>query len=86
MALSHSSRDESVFLATEEARMPEIRTRRTVGQRKPFTISNGRRRKVPGDGNLRKSPAERAKVNRRSTAKRGCELGREARSYPAPDR
>jgi hypothetical protein len=50
MALSYSGRDESVFLATEEARMPEIQTRRTVGQRKPFTISNGRSSKIPVGG------------------------------------
>jgi hypothetical protein len=30
--------------------MPEIQTRRTVGQRKPFTISDGRSSKIPVRG------------------------------------
>jgi hypothetical protein len=50
MAMSHSIRDESAYLDTEEARMLEIQTRRTVGQRKPFTISNGRSSKIPVGG------------------------------------
>jgi hypothetical protein len=47
MALSHTSRDDSVFLATEEARMPEIQREERLDSASRSQSAMGAAAKIP---------------------------------------